>query len=178
VTSARGTVASVIGSARGPGLLLTSAFWVAAGCGSSQGSTVSCPQSLDDYCGVPGSVCVRHVQLSSSAATTEASFCTQCGSACGGDLYSFDDCADGTLAVSTQVGAATASKGAEVVTYFYDAMTFELTAVLDSTGGGTYKPSLTCLGGPPTVPNHGVCPQSTSVPYLCGSAPGDGGAKQ
>jgi hypothetical protein len=88
---------------------------------------------------------------------TETSFCTQCGTPCSGQSYAFEDCADGTVTVETQVGMFTASKGTEFLTYLYDGTTFDLTAVLDSTSGGTYKASVTCLGGAQTISNQGAC---------------------
>jgi hypothetical protein len=111
---------------------------------------------------------VQHVALSSDLGITEMSFCGACGAPCSKEQYSFENCADGSLAVVTQVGASNPTKGLELLTYFYDASTLNLTAVVDSTSGGTYKPSLTCLGGAPTLSNHGACAASLSLyPFLC-----------
>jgi hypothetical protein len=127
---------------------------------------ISCGQSLADYCVRPATACVQHIQLSSSNATSEVSFCSQCGTLCKAQIYAFASCADGTLEVATQVGMASASSGVEVVTYVYDGMTFDLTAVIDSTSGGTSAPSLTCLGGAQAVLDHGSC-SPTSPPFEC-----------
>jgi len=158
----------VIGSARSSSLLLTTCLLFATACGSSAAAnpSISCMQSLTDYCAPAGTACVKHIQLSTNDATTVGSFCTGCGPACKGQSYAFEDCADGTLAVATQVGMPSASKGVEILTYLYDGMTFDLTAVLDSTTGGTYKASVTCLGGAQTLSSHGTCAASL-LPFQC-----------
>jgi hypothetical protein len=135
-----------------------------SGCGSSASGSVQCTQSLTDYCQT--SPCVQHLQLSSMTGVTESNFCATCGASCKGQLYSFEDCADGALAVASEVGMQTASKGVEILTYFYDASSLDLTAVIDSTTGGTYKASLTCLGGEQTLSSHGVC-AAYIPPFLC-----------
>jgi hypothetical protein len=113
-------------------------------------------------------VCVQHVALSSDLGATETSLCGQCGAPCSKEQYSFENCADGTLGIVTQVGVRNPSKGLELLTYFYDATTLNLTAVVDSTSGGTYKPSLTRLGGAQTLSNHGACAASLSLfPFQC-----------
>ena len=113
-------------------------------------------------------MCVQHVALSSDLGATETSFCGQCGAPCSKEQYSFENCADGTLGIVTQVGVCNPSKGLELLTYFYDATTLNLTAVVDSTSGGTYKPSLTRLGGAQTLSNHGACAASLSLfPFQC-----------
>jgi hypothetical protein len=134
-----------------------------AGCGSSDEPSITCAQSLSDYCKQAGSVCVQHIVPSSNVVTTETSFCSQCGAPCSTNKYSFENCADGTLGVVTEVGASTTSKGLEFLTYLYDAETLNLSAVVDSTSGGTYKASLTCLGGAQTLANHGACAPSLSL---------------
>jgi hypothetical protein len=148
-------------------MLLTTCLLFGTACGSSStdSPSISCAQSLSDYCQEPAAACVQHLQLSSDSSATETSFCSQCA-ACSGQLYAFEDCADGTLAVATQVGTASPSKGVEIVTYLYDGMTFNLTSVLDSTTGGTYKASLTCLGGQQTLSSHGTC-AAYLVPFKC-----------
>src|SRR5579859_8131526 len=94
------------------GRLLAIFLLLAAGCGSSPTATpaLACAQSLSDYCARPGSVCVQHIQLSTSDVATEASFCTQCGAKCSGQSYAGEDCQDGTLKIETQVGMASPSK--------------------------------------------------------------------
>ena len=139
----------------------------AAGCGSSDEPSISCAQSLGDYCKQAGSACVQHLARSSDVSATETSFCSQCGGPCSKNQYSFENCADGTLGVVTQVGASNATKGLELLIYLYDATTFDLTAVVDSTSGGTYKASLTCLGGAQTLANHGACEASLLIPFQC-----------
>jgi hypothetical protein len=126
-----------------------------SGCGSSASGSIQCMQSLADYCQT--SPCVMHLQLSSDTGIVESSFCATCGPSCEGQLYLFEQCEDGTLALATQVGMATANAGVEILTYFYDASSLDLTAVIDSTMGGTDKASLTCLGGEQTLSSHGVC---------------------
>jgi hypothetical protein len=106
---------------------------------------------------------VQHIAPSSNVVATELSFCSQCGAPCSKNQYSFENCADGTLEVVTEVGASTTSKGLEFLTYLYDAETLNLSAVVDSTSGGTYKASLTCLGGAQTLANHGACAPSLSL---------------
>ncbi len=110
---------------------------------------------------------MQHIAASSDVGATETSFCGQCGAPCSKELYSFENCADGTLGVVTQVGASNATKGLELLTYLYDARTLDLTAVVDSTSGGTYKASLTCLGGAQTLSNHGACASSLLTPFQC-----------
>jgi hypothetical protein len=107
-----------------------------------------------------------HLQLSSMTGVTESSFCEACGASCKSQLYSFEDCADGTLAVASEVGMS-ASKGVEFLTYFYDATSLDLTAVIDSTTGGTEKASLTCLGGEQTLSSHGVCAAAYIPDFQC-----------
>jgi hypothetical protein len=135
-----------------------------SGCGSSASGSVECMQSLADYCQT--SPCVQHLQLSSMTGVTESSFCAACGAPCKGELYSFEHCEDGTLALASQVGMETGSKGFEILTYFYDASSLDLTAVIDSTTGGTYPASLTCLGGEQTLSSHGVC-AAYMLSFLC-----------
>jgi hypothetical protein len=141
---------------------------LSSGCGSSsnESSSLTCAQSVTDYCKQAPLGCVYHIALSSDVGATESSFCTQCGTPCKAQIFSFEDCADGSLAVATQVGAANASKGVEVLTYLYDASTLQLTAVLDSTTGGTYKASLTCVGGAQTLASHGAC-AAYILPFTC-----------
>ena len=154
-------------AARGWGLLLAT-FVLLAACGSSAPSAqqIPCQQALKDYCLQASSACVMHLQLSMSVATTETSFCTQCAVPCKGQAFAFENCADGSVTVTTQVGAFNASRGNEFHTYVYDSMTFDLTAVLDSTSGGTYKPSVSCLGGQQTVASHGAC-APYFLPFTC-----------
>lgn len=134
------------------------------GCGSTASGSIQCTQSLADYCAT--APCVQHLELSSMTGMTESSFCATCGASCKGQLYALEDCADGTLALASQVGVATASKGVEILTYFYDANSLDLTAVVDSTTGGTYKATLTCLGGEQTLSSHGVC-AAYIPPFAC-----------
>jgi hypothetical protein len=152
----------VIIASRGSSLLLANALLYALACGSSSAqlpTTIACTQSLADYCAA--SLCVQHIELSPVVGDTEQSFCAQCGAPCKSQLYQFEDCTDGTLALESQVGMASESKGIDVLTYYYDPETLDLTAVLDSTMGGTYKASLTCVGGPQTVSGH-VCAPGAS----------------
>jgi hypothetical protein len=140
---------------------------LSTGCGSSSNdSPLPCAQSVTDYCKQAPLGCVSHIALSSDVGATEQSFCSQCGTPCKAQIFSFEDCADGALAVATQIGAANTSKGVEVLTYLYDAKTLELSAVLDSTTGGTYKASLTCVGGAQTVSSHGAC-AAYLLPFMC-----------
>lgn len=136
-----------------------------SGCGSSSSDepSIPCAESLGDYCKQTSSACVQHIALSSDVGAMETSFCSQCRAPCSKNQYSFENCADGTLGIVTQVGASNATKGLELLTYLYDATTLNLSAVVDSTSGGTYKASLTCLGGAQTLANHGACALSLSL---------------
>jgi hypothetical protein len=134
-------------------VLLAVGLFCASACGSSA-PTITCAESLADYCSQ--SLCVKHIELSASVGSSESSFCSQCGAACSKQEYAFQDCADGALEVSTQLGTATESSGIDIVTYLYDANTLDLTAVLHST-----KASLTCLGGQETLSSHGACAPSS-----------------
>jgi hypothetical protein len=130
-------------------VLLAAGLFCASACGSSSTPTLTCAESLADYCSQ--SSCVKHIELSASVGSTESSFCSQCGAPCSQQEYAFEDCADGTVELSTQLGS-TATGVIDIVTYLYDATTFDLTAVIHST-----KASLTCLGGQQTLSSHGVC---------------------
>jgi hypothetical protein len=137
---------------------------LAPACGSSSpaASTISCAQSLTDYCSAHSGSCVMHLTLSNAM----TSLCSQC-SACSGQTFAFETCEDGTVAVVSQVGTANQSQGVELLTYLYDGMTFNLLAVLDSTSGGSYQASVKCLGGAQTVPSHGVCAPFSLLPFKC-----------
>jgi hypothetical protein len=141
-----------------------------AACGSSgssspaSGASVACAQSLTDYCNQPTSSCVKQLPISMSAVTTMSSFCSQCGAPCKGRVFSFNYCADQSIGVATQLGMASQSKGVEILEYFYDP-NFNLTAVVDTTSGGTYKASVTCLGGQQTYSIPTCAPYA--LPLMC-----------
>ena len=76
---------------------------------------------------------------------------------------------DGTVSIVTELSSS-ASSGVHWRKYLYDAMTLNLTAVVDANSGtssGTYKPSTACVAGPPTVPDHGTCIDSALPPWSC-----------
>ena len=111
---------------------------------------------MTDYCATAKPGCVKHLALSMNDAMTESAFCAACGASCSGQSYGFETCEDLTVKVETQVSAS-ASAGSQYLTYLYDGHSLDLTAVIESTTGGTYKPTASCLGGAPTVSEQSAC---------------------
>jgi hypothetical protein len=139
-----------------------------AACSSNQAAApLPCPRALDDYCMNASPPCARHLTPSNPT----GSFCEQCGAAC---AFSIENCSDGTVSIVTET-SSNASSGVSWRKYLYDAVTLNLTAIVDSSSGGTYKASSACIAGPQTLPDHGTCIDN-SLAWMCGAAAADAGS--
>jgi len=137
-----------------------------AACSNQGAALLPCPLAVDDYCANASPPCTRHLIPSNPT----GSFCAQCGPGC---AFSIENCSDGTVGIVTET-SSNASSGVSWRKYLYDAVTLNLTAIVDSSSGGTYKPASACVAGPQTLPDHGTCIDN-SLPWVCPSAPADAG---
>jgi hypothetical protein len=143
---------------------------LSAACGSS-GTTLKCQQSLDAYCRSGSAAqlpCVRHVDPSGGGlihSIAASSYCAQVGVTVDFSNYS---CSDGKVFGFSvlPIGGPGDEKN-----FVYDRQTGNLIQVID---GRLSSDPGTCVGGPPTTPDHGGCfEDATST--LCNGPVADGG---
>jgi hypothetical protein len=146
-------------------------FWLAfallaAACGAhgSTANTISCTESLDDFCAKSSLPCVRHID----PVDVVGSFCDQFGRLI---WFSTEDCSDGTVGIVIE----RSGQPYFVESYRYDGHTGDLIAVLvavDDLQTGARLGG--CVAGPSAF--SGATCTDWAVAFGCGPDRADGGA--
>src|SRR5260370_12447250 len=114
---------------------------------STDGGTIACKESLDDYCADAFPKCVRRIDLAQ-----RSSFCEQVGTSVS---YSQEYCPK-TGALGVVFGPLNLGTVFVMKTYLYDGTSGNLIAVLDGVTDETVAFGA-CVGGPVILADSGAC---------------------